>query len=221
MRSPAQGKRFYGAVEKEEVTEREIVVAGKLVVRREGKDGHEGKANEPGAQERVPLLPERNESSPPQPAGGPRHLDHFVIDRDGVEIAMAQRAGQPHNLLVVATLGMAQGVDELQALRAALDANMLMLGENAPVFSRSPDTGDMLLQYCLPIGTCTATLLDEMVARLVQVVQNWQSGALAGRRSDVEFGDGIFGSQEVIREVELREAQLTHRRCQDKDLIPS
>ncbi len=68
------------------------------------------------------------------------------------------------------------GQQSLADLQTLLDANFVLLQVNPPVFSRNPDTGDVVLQYVFQLFDATPHDLYALIERGVNMVSNWREG---------------------------------------------
>ncbi|WP_048441106.1 CesT family type III secretion system chaperone [Caenimonas sp. SL110] len=68
------------------------------------------------------------------------------------------------------------GPDAAAGLQALMDANFAPLQVNPPVFSRNPDTGDVLLQCVFKLFDSTPHDLHALIERGVVMVEQWRPG---------------------------------------------
>lgn len=100
----------------------------------------------------------------------------FTVLMRGVSVTVLHVPSRPDVAYVMAELGSVPEHSAMEAWRALLDANMLLRGKDAPVFSRNPQTGDVILQRAFPLGDATAVHVYEQVELLVAMARQWQQG---------------------------------------------
>ncbi|MES2634321.1 MAG: CesT family type III secretion system chaperone [Pseudomonadota bacterium] len=105
----------------------------------------------------------------------------------------------PDHVFVLFEFGcLAQGGSEAAAdLQALMDANFMLLQVNPPVFSRNPDTGDVLLQCVVKLFDSTPHDVHALIERGVQMVEHWRS-AIADDDLDAAADRAAFAVPETV-----------------------
>jgi hypothetical protein len=101
----------------------------------------------------------------------------FHVVLRGETVNLVHRPNEfPEHVFVVFELGPvgAEGADAAVQMCALLDANFAPLQLHAPVFSRNPQTGDVLLQYIYPLFEATPTGLYELIDTGLNSVDRWR-----------------------------------------------
>lgn len=126
---------------------------------------------------------------PPSEPDGEAGGASLAIEFDEVPLTIAQTEASAQDLVLVARLGTPQPDAELPVSRMVLEANYYLLGHDAPVFSRHPESGEILLQYVLALADCTPASLYGVAAQAAQLARRWRSGA---------FEEGLAASAERV-----------------------
>ncbi len=102
-------------------------------------------------------------------------LTGFTLQLRGVDLCVAQAPSGPvPAVFVLVEFGAPPVGRELQTWHALLDANFLMLGANAPGFSRNPVTGDVVLQYACALHEATPEGLCASIRAIADVAARWR-----------------------------------------------
>lgn len=97
-----------------------------------------------------------------------------------VSVVLAGEAGGPPIAGLLVEFGPPPPARELAAWQALLDANFLMLGPDAPCFSRNPATGEVVLQQACPLHATTPQVLQARIERMTQVARRWREDGFLG-----------------------------------------
>lgn len=118
-------------------------------------------------------------------------LTGFTLQLQGVDIAVAQAPGAPvPAAFVLVEFGAPPPGRELQTWHALLDANFLMLGANAPGFSRNPATGEVVLQYACNLHEATPEGLCASIRAIADVAARWREDYFLGDTQHQESAAG-------------------------------
>lgn len=108
-------------------------------------------------------------------------LTGFTLQLRGVDISVVEApAGASPEVFVLVEFGAPPAGRELETWHALLDANFLMLGANAPSFSRNPVTGDVVLQYASTLHDATCEALCESIRAIADVAARWRQDYFLG-----------------------------------------
>lgn len=99
----------------------------------------------------------------------------FTVQLHDVSVTVAHaQETSPGCAYVLIEFGEPPADRELAAWLALMDANFLMLGDNAPTFSRNPANGQVILQYAYPFEQATALGLYQGILRMVEIAGQWR-----------------------------------------------
>lgn len=106
----------------------------------------------------------------------------FTLRVQDVDISVVQAPeGTAPAAFVLVEFGPPSPERELETWHALLDANFLMLGANAPSFSRNPVSGEVVLQYACALADATPEGLCQSIEHIAAVAVRWrQDYFLAG-----------------------------------------
>lgn len=125
-------------------------------------------------------------------------LTGFTLQLGDVEVCVAQAPGGPMPaVFVLVEFGPPPAGRELQTWHALLDANFLMLGANAPGFSRNPVTGDVVLQYACTLNEATPEGLCASIRAIADVATHWRQGHFLGESPPQEAPGAPDGHQDA------------------------
>jgi hypothetical protein len=98
---------------------------------------------------------------------------HVILRGETVNLVHRPKASADH-VFVLFELGPLpdDATDPLGQITALLDANFALLQLNAPMFSRNPQTGDVLLQYIYPLFEATPAGLYELIDLGIESVES-------------------------------------------------
>lgn len=100
----------------------------------------------------------------------------FAIHVEGVEFVISQQRALPAAVILMCAIGPPPPGGELAAFRSLLDANFLLAGHGSPVFSRDPESGEVLVHRTMLIDDCAPHLLHAGAAAAAQLAQRWRQG---------------------------------------------
>jgi hypothetical protein len=103
-------------------------------------------------------------------------LAALTIESERAVVTIAQHRDTPEHLMVISNIGPVDQDNEVRMLRAVLDANFLLLGPGSPTFSRNSETGNVLLQYCCPIASCTPESVSTTIGHFAELARRWETG---------------------------------------------
>lgn len=99
----------------------------------------------------------------------------FTLRVQEVDISVVQAPeGSPPAAFVLVEFGAPPPERELETWHALLDANFLMLGANAPSFSRNPVSGEVVLQYACAFENATPEGLCQSIEHIAEVAVRWR-----------------------------------------------
>ncbi|MGE0332763.1 MAG: CesT family type III secretion system chaperone [Ramlibacter sp.] len=101
-------------------------------------------------------------------------LSFSAVVRDVHVAAAHDPVMHPGLVFVYATFGPVPPQHELDICRALLYANLLMLRPAAPVFTRNPDDGQVILRYIRPLADLSGSALWEGVQTMVDSALQWR-----------------------------------------------
>jgi hypothetical protein len=113
----------------------------------------------------------------PAPAldAGREGLQAFTLDVSGISLTVVHDAqADPDALFLVAELGTPPDDEaELRGWFALLEANYWLRADNAPMFSRNPQTGEVILQWTQSLAQSTAQSLHDAVTKMTDLACRW------------------------------------------------
>lgn len=99
----------------------------------------------------------------------------FTLRVQEVDVSVVQAPdGSAPAAFVLVEFGTPPPGRELETWHALLNANFLMLGANAPNFSRNPVSGEVVLQYACPLQDATPEGLGQSIERIADVAARWR-----------------------------------------------
>ena len=113
-----------------------------------------------------------------------RGLVAFHVTLRGSVIDLAYRPTVcPDHFFVLFNFG-PHGEQNLARLKGLLEANFVLLQANAPVFSRNPATGDIVLQHACPLFEATPSDLWGLITREIERSARWHQDACVRNEDD-------------------------------------
>lgn len=108
-------------------------------------------------------------------------LTGFTLQLQGVDISVVEApSGSEPAAFMLVEFGAPPAGRELQTWHALLDANFLMLGANAPSFSRNPVTGEVVLQHACTLHDATCEALCHRIRAIAEVAARWRQDYFLG-----------------------------------------
>ena len=107
-------------------------------------------------------------------------LSFSAVVRDVHVAAAHDPVAHPGLVFVFATFGPVPPERELQALRALLQANLLMIRPVAPTFTRNPDDGQIILRYACPLPELTGSALWDGLQTVIDSALQWREDFFLG-----------------------------------------
>jgi hypothetical protein len=96
------------------------------------------------------------------------------------------------SLFLVAELDAPPTDSELEYWFALLEANYWLRSENAPSFSRNPETGSAMFQWALPFKQSTVQSLHDAVTMMGQLARRWRPAVQFAPPPSRELGLSAF-----------------------------
>lgn len=123
--------------------------------------------------------------TPPALRADANGLTGFTLQLLGVDISVVEApAGSKAGVFMLVEFGSPPEGRELQAWHALLDANFLMLGVDAPSFSRNPVTGGVVLQHACALHDATCEGLCAKLRAIAEVAVRWREDCFLGDPAD-------------------------------------
>jgi hypothetical protein len=105
----------------------------------------------------------------------------FTVHMRGVDVTVLQFSERClETAFLVAEFGAIPSDVAEQGWLALMHTNLLMAAENAPVFSRNPRNGDVLLQCACPLEEVTVTDVYQRISDMVDLAVQWRQDMLFG-----------------------------------------
>jgi hypothetical protein len=102
----------------------------------------------------------------------------FSMQMRDIALTALQVPSRPDMAYVMAELGPMPQDRAQEGWRTLMDTNKVLLGQDAPVFSRNPETGEVVLQQSLPLARSTVAELFARIEGLTEMACQWQQGRL-------------------------------------------
>ncbi len=113
------------------------------------------------------------ELDPPELVPDAQGALSFSVRMQGVCITLLQVQGRMDTAYAMADLGPMPEDFPGGGWRVLMEKNMALLGEDAPVFSRNPLDGEVVLHQALPLDGVTVNDAWARVERLVEMAAEW------------------------------------------------
>jgi hypothetical protein len=98
-----------------------------------------------------------------------------TVHMRGIEITVMQFSTRaPGTAFLIAEFGELPGDRALAGWLALMNANLHMAGENAPAFSRNPETGKVLLHWACPYWSITIIDVYQRMVAMVDLACQWR-----------------------------------------------
>jgi hypothetical protein len=128
-----------------------------------------------------------------------------AMEIDGVEISLIQFASAPAgSLQLVADFGPMPQEGALAGWLLLADANLRLVGEAAPTFSRNPATGHVLLHVPVHLGSTNAVDVYQTVSQLAELGNKWRSGCFRDSPQQAYSWHTIVKEGQPVAEGDLR-----------------
>jgi hypothetical protein len=93
----------------------------------------------------------------------------------GVPVTLLQPRGVTDRFLLLAEAGPAPEDRKLECWRALLAANMVLLGQDAPVFGRDPRTGEIVVHRAVELARVHAGEILDRIQLLADLANQWRA----------------------------------------------
>lgn len=123
----------------------------------------------------------------PQLEPDPLGVVGITVQLQGVDLAVLHTRPTDAFALLLVTFGPLDEDREPGIWRALMDANFLLVGPDAPAFSRNPVTGEVLLQHVLPLANVDAAQLRVRMVRMAEVALQWRKDFFLSAEAQAQF----------------------------------
>ncbi len=124
---------------------------------------------------------------PPELEPDPLGVVGFTVQLRGVDLAVLHTRPTDAFTLLLVNFGPLDEDREPGIWRALMDANFLLVGPDAPAFSRNPVTGEVLLQHVLPLADVDAAQLRARMVHMAEVALQWRKDFFLSAGAQAQF----------------------------------